>query len=101
MRIENKQTTAIIPANRTKLKMSKTPLGKEINPEISITLLIPNTANNANKIPTRPSPAIIPEQKRTPLLTEFFLFSSSLISLSNARRTRPPTMIQALSCTGR
>ena len=56
----NKHT--IIRANTTKLRISKTPPGKPSFQLRSNIPSIPSTANTARRIPTSPSPAIIPEQ---------------------------------------
>ena len=74
--------------------MFATGAGRFRTPEISIIWLTPNTARIARTIPTIPSPAIIPEQKRIPSFTiASFL---SLLILSITRRTRPPTIMHAL-----
>ena len=59
------------------------------------------TARIASRIPTRPSPAIIPEQQSTPLLITLSLFAFPSYTFSKIRRRIPPTIMQAESSIGR
>ena len=92
----NLSAETIIKAKTTILPRFDAHTGRLSIPEISRSLSTPNIARTARTIPTRPSPAIMPEQKRIPSLTIAAFSSYFLLSLSRAKRTIPPTIMQAL-----
>ena len=60
-------------------------------------VLIPNTAKIASRIPTRPSPAIIPAQYSVPSVDCCsFVFSSTFLRASITIRTTPPISYEFL-----
>ena len=58
-------------------------------------VLMPNTAKIASRMPTRPSPAIIPAQNRVPLVVcSSLVAASTFLRLSMNQRTAPPIMME-------